>query len=178
MNRENEKAMFAKNKRKCDFNFGCEDYAIDGSSKRWHYRTENNAKAKHNVRYRNNDNPETEHDADVCDGCLLSIDDPDMNMIEEIRENLYEPRTKSYQGKRGKKGESVVIQPQYNHEMKKSLKRMKRYSALTEKQKNDEWIKHIVPKLRKANMKEYGRYIIDVNGNYIGDKELRERYES
>ncbi len=178
MNDKNRKAMFAKNKRKCDFNFGCEDYAKDGTSKRWVEWTKNNAKAKHNVRYSNIDNPETKHDADVCDGCLLSINSPDINIIHDISENVYEPRTESYYGKRGKKNESYVQQLQTDVEIDKSIKELKRYSALSEKQKNDEWIKYVVPKLRKANMRDYGRYIIDEKGNYIGDKELRERYES
>ena len=172
------RAYFAK--KKCDFNFQCTDNALDGSAKEWAYRVPKNAPAKHYVHYSNKENPDTEHEADVCDGCLSTIDDSDdpngSNTVHRIEYNRYAPDVESYDGKRSKKNEFTIYKAKTYEDWEKIQKSMAKYSAMTPKQRNDDYIKKIVPALRKSNMRDYGRYVIDKKGKYIGDKELAEKY--
>ena len=176
MNDKQRRAMFAKiHEKKCDYNFGCEDYAKDGTSKSWAYRVNDNAPAKHNIKFYNKSqgiNDIIEYD--VCDGCLLSIqpindDDPDEDVVI-VEESRIAPPTESYLGKKSNKY-STVYQVPSEKEYEKSMARLRKNLAMTTEQR-DQWFKKQIPKLRKTNMKSYGRYIIDENGNYIGDKEL------
>ena len=121
-----------------------------------------------------------EHEADVCDGCLSTIDDSDdpngSNTVHRIEYNRYAPDVESYDGKRSKKNEFTIYKAKTYEDWEKIQKSMAKYSAMTPKQRNDDYIKKIVPALRKSNMRDYGRYVIDKKGKYIGDKELAEKY--
>ena len=172
------KAYHAKRKNKqCDFNFGCEDYASDGTHKVWYEWSPKSAPAKHNIVFTNKNNLGNDFDYDVCDGCALTIDDSDdpdgTNIIHSNQR--FAPETKSYEGKRGN-SYSRVYKARTQKDVDRIVASVKRYSAMTPQQRDEEYIKNIVPKLRKSNMKTYGRYIIDEKGNYIGDKELAKKY--
>jgi len=97
-----------KEENRCEYNFGCEDYAADGTWKSWSYNVENNAPAKHRVEFLQKED-DTVFEYDVCDGCKCSLDfdDDDHKTISCVR---IAPKTKSYEGKRGKKDHSSVYQ--------------------------------------------------------------------
>jgi hypothetical protein len=93
----------------CEYNFGCEDYARDGTWKSWGYNVENNAPAKHRVVFLQKEDGQT-FEYDVCDGCNCSLDfddDDDHKTISSVR---IAPPTESYEGKRGKTNHSRVYQ--------------------------------------------------------------------
>jgi len=89
----------------CEYNFCCEDYAKDGTWKAWNFNVEKNAPAKHEITFYSKEQ-KTVFTYKVCDGCLDQLDNDDNEPTYIV---CIAPQTLSYEGKRGKKYHSRVM---------------------------------------------------------------------
>ncbi len=97
--------------KQCEYNFGCEDYAEDGSWKGWSEWHDNPAPAKHHFEFEDKEQ-DCVFEYDLCDGCLASLESScefDDNLEEMVNKRIA-PQTKSYEGQRSsrKKGTWIV----------------------------------------------------------------------
>jgi len=123
--------------QQCEYNFGCEDYAEDGTWKRWGEWVDNNAPAKHYIQFHDKEQ-NCEFEYNVCDGCLATLentcdDDENYELLEERR---IAPETKSYDGKRGKKYESRVFRAWTQEDLDSFLKTL--HKVVEEQKANKE----------------------------------------
>lgn len=113
----------------CEYNFQCEDYAIDGSWREWAYRVSDNAPAKHKIIFMNNG---TEFTYLVCDGCLAGLkssieNDEGLKLFSVDR---ISPQTKAYNGTRKTKTYSTH-QPWTEKEREDFFKKLRQRVIIT-----------------------------------------------
>lgn len=127
--------------KKCEYNFGCEDYAEDGTWAKWYYNVEDNAPARYHIVFHDIEQ-NCDFDYDVCGGCLASLeatceDDPELFELISI-DRLVTTPTASYEGQRSKKYHHSIIKAWTHADLIDWIKRFHKQTKKHEGKKCDE----------------------------------------